>query len=89
MSSVNAIGSNIQNMRGNPLGGLTIRAAVILGFGLMVALWLVINTLQTSPVESAVGLILLMLGLPFYFYYRRATGSAETRSGALIREKTS
>ena len=41
----------------------------------LVALWLVINTLQTSPVESAVGLILLMLGLPFYFYYRRATGT--------------
>jgi hypothetical protein len=46
--------------------------------------WLVINTLQTSPVESGVGLILLALGLPFYFYYRRATGAANARSGVLI-----
>ena len=50
----------------------------------LVAVWLVINTLQTSPVESAVGLILLTLGLPFYFYYRRTTGTANARSGALI-----
>jgi hypothetical protein len=48
--------------------------------------WLVINTLQTSPVESAVGLMLLILGLPFYFYYRRTTGATNARSGALIGE---
>jgi basic amino acid/polyamine antiporter, APA family len=52
----------------------------------LVAVWLVINTLQTSPVESAVGLILLTLGLPFYFYYRRTTGATNARSGALIGE---
>ena len=46
-----------------------------------VALWLVINTLQTSPVESAVGLILLALGLPFYFYYRRTSGNAAPDPG--------
>jgi len=52
----------------------------------LVAVWLLINTLQTSPVESAVGLILLTLGLPFYFYYRRTAGTANARSGALIGE---
>ena len=38
----------------------------------LVALWLVINTLTVSPVESAAGLFLVALGLPFYFYFRRS-----------------
>jgi APA family basic amino acid/polyamine antiporter len=37
----------------------------------LVAVWLIINTLQTSPVESMVGILLIALGLPLYFYYRR------------------
>lgn len=40
-------------MRGNPLGGLTIRAAVILGFGLMVALWLVTGYQFTQGLADA------------------------------------
>lgn len=36
----------------------------------LVALWLIINTLFTKPVESVVGLILMALGLPLYFYFR-------------------
>ena len=35
-----------------------------------VALWLVVNTLMSSPAESAAGLVLIALGLPFYFYFR-------------------
>ena len=38
----------------------------------LVALWLVINTLTESPVESAAGLFLIALGLPFYFFFRRS-----------------
>ena len=38
----------------------------------LVALWLVINTLTVSPMESAAGLFLVALGLPFYFYFRRS-----------------
>jgi APA family basic amino acid/polyamine antiporter len=38
----------------------------------LVALWLVINTLTVSLVESAAGLFLVALGLPFYFYFRRS-----------------
>ena len=37
----------------------------------LVAAWLVVNTLVNRPVESAAGLILIALGLPIYFYYRR------------------
>jgi len=37
---------------------------------ILVALWLVINTLTASPVESAAGLVLIALGLPLYFYFR-------------------
>jgi len=33
---------------------------------------LVVNTLVASPVESVTGLLLIALGLPIYFYYRRA-----------------
>ncbi len=32
---------------------------------------LVLNTLQTGPVEAITGLSLIALGLPVYFYYRR------------------
>jgi len=38
---------------------------------ILVATWLVINTLRTNPVESAAGLLLIALGIPFYLYFRR------------------
>jgi APA family basic amino acid/polyamine antiporter len=36
----------------------------------LVALWLVINTLINRPIESMAGLVLILLGLPIYLYYR-------------------
>ena len=36
----------------------------------LVAVWLVINTLLARPVESATGLALIILGLPVFFYFR-------------------
>ncbi|MFL6227647.1 MAG: APC family permease [Pyrinomonadaceae bacterium] len=36
----------------------------------VVAAWLVVNTIQTSPVESSVGLALIALGVPVYFYFK-------------------
>jgi basic amino acid/polyamine antiporter, APA family len=36
----------------------------------LVAVWLIINTLFNRPVESVAGLVLIVLGLPLYFYYR-------------------
>ena len=36
----------------------------------LVAVWLVVNTVTAYPVESAAGLVLMALGLPFYFYFR-------------------
>jgi APA family basic amino acid/polyamine antiporter len=38
---------------------------------ILVAAWLVVNTILTSPVESAAGLALIALGLPVYFYFKR------------------
>jgi APA family basic amino acid/polyamine antiporter len=38
-------------------------------FFLLAAGWLVLNTMQTRPLESAVGLGLIALGLPFYAYF--------------------
>ena len=38
---------------------------------ILVALWLVINSIVTSPVESLIGIFLIALGLPVYFYFRR------------------
>jgi APA family basic amino acid/polyamine antiporter len=37
---------------------------------ILVAAWLVINTILTSPVESTAGLALITLGLPVYFYFK-------------------
>jgi basic amino acid/polyamine antiporter, APA family len=37
----------------------------------VVALWLLINTLKTNPVESAAGLVLISLGVPIFRYFRR------------------
>jgi APA family basic amino acid/polyamine antiporter len=36
----------------------------------LTAVWLLINTLQTSPVEAVMGLLLILLGLPVFLYYR-------------------
>jgi basic amino acid/polyamine antiporter, APA family len=44
-----------------------------------VALWLVVNTLKAYPVESAAGLILIALGLPFYFFFRASGWLARAR----------
>jgi APA family basic amino acid/polyamine antiporter len=38
----------------------------------LVAVWLLINTLSTNPVESVAGLGLIALGLPVYYWQRRA-----------------
>ena len=43
---------------------------VVPGLFVLLALWLVVNTLVAYPVESVAGLVLMALGLPFYFYFR-------------------
>ena len=48
-------------------------------FFLLLAAWLVLNTLRTRPVESAAGLILIALGFPLYLYFR-ARNKAEEQS---------
>jgi APA family basic amino acid/polyamine antiporter len=37
----------------------------------LVAIWLVINSVKAYPVESGAGLFLIALGLPFFFFFRR------------------
>jgi APA family basic amino acid/polyamine antiporter len=48
----------------------TLGYPVVPALFVLVALWLVINTLTAYPVESVAGLVLMALGLPFYFYFR-------------------
>jgi APA family basic amino acid/polyamine antiporter len=43
-----------------------------------VAVWLVINSIRAYPVESAAGLLLIALGLPFYMYFQRGAVSPHT-----------
>jgi APA family basic amino acid/polyamine antiporter len=38
----------------------------------LVAVWLVVNSVMAYRVESAAGLALIALGLPFYFFFRRS-----------------
>ncbi len=44
---------------------------------ILVAVWLLVNTLITTPVESLAGLVLIAVGLPIYIYLKRkpSTGS--------------
>jgi len=42
----------------------------------LVAIWLVINTISTNPMESMAGLGLIALGLPVYFWQRRSHANA-------------
>jgi hypothetical protein len=47
---------------------------------LLIAVIFLINTLIRRPVESVVGLVLALTGIPAYYYWRRstrATNSAE------------
>ena len=52
----------------------------------LVAVWLVVNSVQAYPVESAAGLLLIALGLPFYMFFQRGArhiGEATPEPGLL------
>jgi APA family basic amino acid/polyamine antiporter len=53
----------------------------------LVAIWLVINSLSATPVESVAGLVLMALGLPFFFYFRRSGWMMRAREGRGKREE--
>jgi APA family basic amino acid/polyamine antiporter len=40
---------------------------------LLVTVWLLINTLMTAPVQTMIGLGLILLGLPVYLYWSRGS----------------
>ena len=42
---------------------------------LLVTAWLLINTLRATPVQAIAGLVLIALGLPFYWYWSRKTAA--------------
>src|SRR5262245_21820317 len=44
----------------------------------LIAIWLIINTLQTDPIGSVSGLVLIALGLPLYLYFRQQQNRATT-----------
>ena len=37
----------------------------------VVATWFMVNTVVTNPADSMVGLLLVVVGIPFYLYWRR------------------
>ena len=45
----------------------------------LVALWLVVNTVTAFPVEAVAGLVLMGLGLPFFFFFRASGWLARAR----------
>ena len=51
----------------------------------VVAAWLVINSLSATPVESAAGLLLIAIGLPF-FLFLRATRRDHQVEGEILKE---
>ena len=54
---------------------------------ILVALWLIVNTLLTKRVESVSGLVLIAAGLPLYIYFkrRRPLPTAESKVDDLAR----
>ncbi len=46
----------------------------------LVAIWLIINTLISKPVESVTGLVLMSLGIPLYLYFRWKQNSSRPTS---------
>jgi len=40
------------------------------------ALWLVVNTIAQSPRDAAIGAVLVLIGLPFFYYFRGRERSA-------------
>lgn len=48
----------------------TVGYPVVPALFILVAVWLVVNTLMTNPLESGIGLVLIALGLPVYFYFK-------------------
>jgi APA family basic amino acid/polyamine antiporter len=50
----------------------TVGYPVVPALFVAVAVWLVMNSLIASPVESAAGILLIALGIPFYLYFRRS-----------------
>ncbi len=48
----------------------------------LVSTWLVINTLINRPVESVAGLVLIVLGLPVYLYFRMRRRNRQDRLDA-------
>ena len=55
----------------NPVWEETLGYPLVPLLFVVTAAWLVVNTLVHRPVESAVGLALIGVGLPFYFHFRR------------------
>jgi APA family basic amino acid/polyamine antiporter len=45
---------------------------------IIVASWLVLNTLMARPVESTVGLVLIASGIPLYLVFRRRRAQANS-----------
>ena len=56
----------LQSKRLFPAG--TIQPWVVPVLFLFVAGWLLINTMWTSPKQSFIGIFLILLGLPVYYY---------------------
>ena len=48
-----------------------------------VALALLYSTLRSSPRESGIGLVLIVAGLPFYFYWKRQQRAAQPGEATL------
>ncbi len=46
---------------------------------------LIVSTLRSSPRESILGLLLISLGLPFYFYWKKRRSTLDSRSPSHIR----
>jgi len=49
---------------------------------LLVAAWLIYRTIMDSPKQAVTGIVLILVGIPFYWYFRRRGGNSDVADDA-------
>jgi APA family basic amino acid/polyamine antiporter len=52
---------------------------------LLVTAWLLVNTLMTAPIQTLIGVALMLLGLPVYWHWSRQSGARWAPGGGAAR----
>jgi APA family basic amino acid/polyamine antiporter len=62
----------------------TLGYPVVPAIFVLVSAWLVVNTLVEKRIESVTGLVLILAGLPLFFWFRSRPASPLPRTGERV-----